>query len=148
MLVPDGLLHPKFAKRVYGRGHYLTCWKEALQVVIDKGGFFIVIQWAMCNRGFDRIVQKARSKSFRTFALVRASIPSASATRFTRARGACRESGGCTAGIYQRSRSAATYTLGMAELERDWKDSLGRCGMCPRRSALEQKRSFEREASA
>ncbi|EJD01176.1 uncharacterized protein FOMMEDRAFT_29923 [Fomitiporia mediterranea MF3/22] len=36
VLVPDGILHPKFAKRAHGTGHYLTCWNKALDWMIKK----------------------------------------------------------------------------------------------------------------
>jgi hypothetical protein len=36
-LLPDGLEHPKFKSRRSYIGNYVICWKDAIQLVADRG---------------------------------------------------------------------------------------------------------------
>ncbi|THH12208.1 hypothetical protein EW145_g138 [Phellinidium pouzarii] len=40
-LVPDGLLHPKFANRIYNQGLYIACSKDALTVLRSRGDWSV-----------------------------------------------------------------------------------------------------------
>ena len=36
VLVPDGLLHPRFSNRKFGNGHYVACWKDAVYEMMKQ----------------------------------------------------------------------------------------------------------------
>ncbi|KAJ6629142.1 hypothetical protein B0H10DRAFT_2428536 [Mycena sp. CBHHK59/15] len=39
VLLPDGLQHPRFKVRRSGKGAYLVCWKDSLELIITRGKY-------------------------------------------------------------------------------------------------------------
>lgn len=41
-LVPDGLEHPKYKARRSVVGYYITCWKDAVEQLAERGTNYIM----------------------------------------------------------------------------------------------------------